>query len=428
MKQFLFGIVVSALAWWGYTAWRGDEAAAKTGAGNPGPATGGPAGAAGPTKAGGLGAMLHGDDASAVPPRTASGANDGPLTAREPAPAATPAHEPAALPAAALRGDVDVADTVAKARANDPTALRHAYTALALGIGGNARQQLVDAVARPVDDFATGLAGLGQDNSFLHSADGRAQATKVLAAAMALPDPEALAAGSQLLALCLRGRIDKGDTVQRAFVDEAYKQHRVRVDRWLCNPANVAGARSYTIGSGEVLAKVATKFRKEGILVEDGLLALLNRISNPNVVQVGQKVKVPIEPVMAVLEKRSYGLAVYVGESLLRLYWVGHGADDHTPVTDFKVVAKQEHPEWTAPNGQRIPYGHPDNILGEYFIKFGHDSYTGYGAHGTPMPETICTMSSAGCIRMLAPDIAELFKILPRGATVRVLAHESLTK
>ena len=42
------------------------------------------------------------------------------------------------------------------------------------------------------------------------------------------------------------------------------------------------------------------------------------------------------------------------------------------------------------------------------------------------MPETICTMSSMGCIRMLAPDIAELFKLLPMGTTVTVRATESV--
>ena len=36
------------------------------------------------------------------------------------------------------------------------------------------------------------------------------------------------------------------------------------------------------------------------------------------------------------------------------------------------------------------------------------------------MPETIGTMSSMGCIRMYQNDIAELFRLLPRGATVEV--------
>ena len=200
-----------------------------------------------------------------------------------------------------------------------------------------------------------------------------------------------------------------------------------RVDRcWICNPANVAGARSYTVGSGDSLARIAAKFRRQDIKVESGTIAVLNRIHNPNLLQVGQQLKIPVAPVVAVVEKRSYAMMLFVGEELLRLYWIGHGENDRTPVTEFTVAEKQPRPQWTAPDGNVYPYGHPKNILGEYFIKFRHPQYTGFGAHGTPMPETICTQSSMGCIRMFAPDIAELFKILPRGAKVVVRASESL--
>ena len=242
----------------------------------------------------------------------------------------------------------------------------------------------------------------------------------------ALPDAEAVTAGTQLLTLMLRGRITKADSQARAFVDEVYKLHRVRVDRWLCDPGNIAGSRSYTVASGDSLARIAQRFRKEGLKVEDGTLAVLNRIHNPNSLQVGQKIKVPASPIVGVLEKRSFGFAIYVGEHLLRLYWVGHGAEDHTPLVEFTVGEKQPQPPWTAPDGHVYPYGHPKNILGEYFIKFLNDTYTGFGAHGTTLPETVCTMSSAGCIRMLDADIADLFKILPRGAKVVIRASESI--
>ncbi|HIE71857.1 MAG TPA: murein L,D-transpeptidase [Planctomycetes bacterium] len=39
---------------------------------------------------------------------------------------------------------------------------------------------------------------------------------------------------------------------------------------------------------------------------------------------------------------------------------------------------------------------------------------------------TICTQSSMGCIRMFDENIAELFRILPRGAKVVVQATESV--
>ncbi|MBM4062083.1 MAG: LysM peptidoglycan-binding domain-containing protein, partial [Planctomycetes bacterium] len=275
------------------------------------------------------------------------------------------------------------------------------------------------------EDFPALLGQLGTGNVFLHSREGRALAERALGAAMAMPDPEAVAAGTRLLDLAVRGRIDKQDHGARGFVDEAYRQHRLRVDRWLCNPANVQGARSYTVARGDVLARIAARFRREKILVEDGTLAVLNGIRNPDALMVGQRLKVPLDPIHCVVEKRSFSLAVYVGPSLLRLYWIGHGEHDKTPVAEFTVAEKVEKPQWTAPDGNVWPYGHPNNILGEYYVTLQHPGHDGFGVHGTPMPETIGTMSSMGCIRMHAPDIAELFRLLPRGTKFVVRASGS---
>lgn len=339
---------------------------------------------------------------------------------------AAPERAPERAPDAPLdsaRSVADVAEIEAGIARGEPAAVEQGWALLA-NPGGDqkAAQKVRDTLLAKRDGFDELLAQLGSYNTFLHSAVGREKAKTVLGAAMALPDAEACAAGTKLVGLCLRGPIEKPDAEARAFVDQAYAQLRIRVERWLCDPANVAGARSYTVGAGDSLSKIAGKFRKEGLLVEEGTLAVLNRIHNKNAIQKDQKIKCPADPVHCIVEKRSFSLAVYVGDTLLRLYWVGHGKDDKTPLATFTVAEKQPHPQWTAPDGNVYPYGHPQNILGEYFIKFRHDSYTGFGAHGTPQPETIGTMSSAGCIRMYAPDIAELFEILPRGTKVEIRA------
>ncbi|MBL8730527.1 MAG: L,D-transpeptidase family protein [Planctomycetes bacterium] len=408
MRQFLLGLLVAGLAWWIYATWFVD------------PVVGG-------ADAGGAAGVAEGRRDPAAPPLDLTrmlGA--APTAATGPLPLDASARKGSEAPPASAGGLNGIDELLPRVAQRDADAITLAWTALATGRGGADRQRLADALAAPADDFAAMLSLLGTNNAFLHSAEGRANGGKVLAAALSMPDAEACTAASLLLALSLRGRIERGDTEVRAFVENAYRQHRIRVDRWLCDPANVARSRSHTVEKGDSLARIAAKFRREGVQVEDGTLAVLNRIHNPNAVQIGQKIKVPIDPIFAVIEKRSYSMAVYLGEHLLRLYWVGHGENDKTPVTEFTVAEKQPRPEWTAPDGQRYPYGHPNNILGEYFIKFRHDRYTGFGAHGTPMPDTIGTMSSMGCIRMLAPDIAELFQLLPRGAKVQVLASESV--
>jgi LysM repeat protein len=405
MRQFVLGLLVAAFVWWGYGSFVGKPAVAGTSSpGVPEVPAADPQASPNAGLGGGLESVLA--KAPQVPVPSTS----------ETARTSETALSSAAVTAASVK---DVLEGVA---AGDLNATDRAWSMLVGQVGGADRSRLIAALIPAAADFATMLAQLGTYNTFLHSAEGRAQAGKVLAVAMSLPDAEAVTAGTQLINLCLRGHLRREDSAERSFVDEAYHQHRVRVDRWLCDPANVQSSRSYTVQKGDSLARIASKFRREKIYVEDGTLSILNRIHNPNAIQVGQKVKVPVDPIVTVLEKRSFSLCVYVGDRLLRLYWVGHGENDKTPLAEFTILEKQEKPDWTAPDGNVYAYGRPENILGEYFVKLQHESYTGFGLHGTPMPETICTMSSAGCIRMLAPDIAEVFKLLPRGTKVIVRA------
>ena len=421
MRQFVLGVVVAGVAWWGYDRWYASPAHASNpggvqvgvpAAGNPqlgNPQMGNPqrgSGTVGSDLDGMLGSVSQtapaaADEAGEVANEARGGVRDGKLS-------------------------VNVDELLARVAARDPAAISMAWILVASDRIANDRSRVVAALAPRSDDFESHLAALGNHNAFLHSVEGRAAAAKVRDLVASFPDNVAVKAGSQLLALMVRGRIDRDDRDVRKAVDLAYRQHLVRAERWICDPTNVAGARSYTVMNGDFLGAVARKFRRQGINIDDGAIAKLNRISNPNVLRVGQKLKIPVAPIHAMLEKRSYALMVYVGDELLRLYWVGHGVNDRTPVTTFTVIDKQEKPDWTAPNGYVYPYSHPKNILGEYFIKFAHDNYSGFGAHGTPEPETICTQSSAGCLRMFDQDIAELFSLLPRGSEVEIQVNESV--
>ena len=406
MRQFVLGLLAVGLAWWGYGKWFAvDPAHASTelpgGQGNM------------PTAGdGGLAQMLGGAGAQpatgAVLPLAAGGKG-----------------AVANVDTDKLKADID--KLLPLVNKGDADAISVAWAAIASGNLGREHDRVLDSLAPLGDDFSKQLAALGANNSFLHSTAGRAAAEKVLSIAMALPDHEAVKAGSQLVYLMTRGRIQRGDLAVRAAVDKAYGKHRIRVDRWTCNPSNVAGARSYTVQPGNSLDVIARKFRREEDLkIEAGTIALLNRITNPNLLRVGQQLKIPIAPLQVLIEKRSFAMMVFVGDELLRLYWIGLGKNDRTPVTEFTVIAKLEKPDWTSPSGEVWAYGRRENILGEYFIKFGHKQYSGFGAHGTPLKETICTQSSMGCIRMFDENIAELFRILPRGAKVVVQATESV--
>mgnify|MGYP002058004235 CR=1 FL=1 len=422
MRQFVLGLIVAGLAWWGYDKWLAVDPAPSA---EPGGSTSQPSarGSSAPVE-GDLRDMLGG---VGVTPASGGG------TSLEAATTGTVTSDIEASGAATSGGgaddgarEADLDKILPLVKEGDANAISVAWAAVAAGDLGRDHDRVVNALAPRAEDFSSQLAALGVNNAFLHSTAGRNAADKVLKVAMALPDSEAVKAGSQLVYLMTRGRIQRGDLAVRAAVDNAYTQHRIRVDRWTCNPSNVAGARSYEVQPGNSLDIIARKFRREGIKIEAGTIALLNRISNPNLLRAGQQLKIPVAPVSALLEKRSFSLMVFVGDELIRLYWVGHGEHDRTPVTEFTVIAKQEKPDWTAPDGNVYPYGSSENILGEHFIKFGHAQFSGFGAHGTPMKDTICTMSSMGCIRMFDQNIAELFRILPRGAKVVVRSTESV--
>lgn len=337
--------------------------------------------------------------------------------AQQPAPQQPPVPQPAPLaegvvPAASL-ATASAADIGACWRelADAATAPgRRAAVAAALG-------------ALPVATLEQAMAKLGATNATLRSDEGRQVVQRAAELAASLPDEQSVVALSRLVERLMQGPVDRTNPLERGAVDQVYDMLKQRVDRWVCNPSNVTRARSYKVQSGDSLARIAARFRKEGVLVEEGTLQVLNRIRNPKALQVGQQIKIPVDPIQTVVEKRSYLMAVYLGDVILRLYWVGHGAGDNTPLVEFRIADKLKEPQWYSPvDGNVYPYGHPKNILGKYFVKFAHDAHPGFGAHGTPMPETIGTMSSLGCIRMLDPDIEEFFLLIPRDSKVVVRA------
>jgi lipoprotein-anchoring transpeptidase ErfK/SrfK len=120
--------------------------------------------------------------------------------------------------------------------------------------------------------------------------------------------------------------------------------------------------------------------------------------------------------------KERFLLLLLDGETLVKLYRVGTGRQDRTPVGVFRVATKQQEPVWT-PAGRVIPFGDPRNVLGTRWLGLepieGTDvTLKGFGIHGTWEPETVGAAASEGCVRMHNEDVNELFDIVPLGARV----------
>lgn len=185
--------------------------------------------------------------------------------------------------------------------------------------------------------------------------------------------------------------------------------------------------RAYTIQPGDSLSRIAQRLNTTvGALQRLNGLDPTNPIIYPGTVLYTLDVKWGIRVV-----KRQFVLLLLNGDELYRLYRIGVGRENKTPVGTFTISSKVIHPAWSPP-GRTFPYGHPENPLGTHWLGLtpaeGTDpTLTGYGIHGTWEPETIGTAASEGCVRLHNDHIRELFDFLPepgRGPAVRVVIED----
>ena len=133
------------------------------------------------------------------------------------------------------------------------------------------------------------------------------------------------------------------------------------------------------------------------------------------------------------VSKQHFLLMLYLNDELYRIYTVGIGRDNRTPAGTFLITGLTEEPAWYRNDGQVIPYGDAENLLGTRWMKLtpteGTDpTLEGYGIHGTWEPDSCGTSCSAGCVRMRNEEVEELFDFIPppgdRTPPVRVVIEE----
>lgn len=186
---------------------------------------------------------------------------------------------------------------------------------------------------------------------------------------------------------------------------------------------------TYTVQSGDALAKIASK---RDLATDWRLIQRVNRLSNPNRISVGQKLKLVRGPFHAVVTKSAYRLDLYMGSPdepsswvFVKAYTVGLGEGNGTPVGTFVVKknSKLVNPYWVNPRtGEKFDADDPKNPIGEHWIGIegvGESApYVGYGLHGTVDPDSIGKQRSMGCVRMHTEDIAQVYELLVEGVSV----------
>lgn len=188
----------------------------------------------------------------------------------------------------------------------------------------------------------------------------------------------------------------------------------------------------HTVQNGENLTTIV---RSLGLAVERTFIARINNMKNPDIVGLGQRLKIFHGPMHAVVEKSAFRLDIYAGDPDMEQSWtyirsfpIGLGEGNSTPVGEFRVMrnSKVVNPSWRNPiTGKVYDSTDPANPIGEHWIGLqgmgDAEVYAGYGIHGTVEPESIGKMMSMGCVRMRDEDVAMVYEMLvPEASRVSV--------
>jgi lipoprotein-anchoring transpeptidase ErfK/SrfK len=165
----------------------------------------------------------------------------------------------------------------------------------------------------------------------------------------------------------------------------------------------------YTIAAGDSLGKLAQKF---GTTVE--LIKKSNNL-NRDLIRVGDRLRIYHGHFAVNVSKATNELRLTDDGKFFKRYRVGTGEYSKTPVGEFKITSRIADPPWWRSDGKTIPFGDPENILGTHWLGI---NVAGYGIHGTWDTNSIGKQATAGCIRLLNGDVAELYTILPIGTVV----------
>jgi lipoprotein-anchoring transpeptidase ErfK/SrfK len=130
-------------------------------------------------------------------------------------------------------------------------------------------------------------------------------------------------------------------------------------------------------------------------------------------------------PAIVVVNRSNFQLTLYKNLKVAKTYGIAVGQVGlETPAGLYHIQNKAINPAWSVPNsdwagelaGQVIPGGTPENPLKARWLGI----YDGAGIHGTDAAGSIGSAASHGCIRMLIPDVVELYDEVPVGAPIYI--------
>jgi lipoprotein-anchoring transpeptidase ErfK/SrfK len=130
-------------------------------------------------------------------------------------------------------------------------------------------------------------------------------------------------------------------------------------------------------------------------------------------------------PAILVVNRSAFKLTFYKDLKLAKTYGIAVGQVGlETPAGLYHIQNKAINPAWHVPNsawagklaGTVVPGGTPQNPLKARWLGI----FDGAGIHGTDASSSIGSAASHGCIRMLIPDVIELYDQVPVGAPIYI--------
>ncbi|WP_078434536.1 L,D-transpeptidase family protein [Metabacillus halosaccharovorans] len=160
----------------------------------------------------------------------------------------------------------------------------------------------------------------------------------------------------------------------------------------------------HTVQRGESLAVIAANYRTS---IQQ--LIAVNRITNPNLLFIGQKITIPGLP-----DPNSIPYSIVISISLKRLTLLMNGqVMKQYPIAVGKMVT-------ATPVGDFVIVNREPNPGGPFGVMWLSLSKIHYGIHGTNNPASIGKAVSLGCIRMYNEDVVELASHVPNGTKVSI--------
>lgn len=150
------------------------------------------------------------------------------------------------------------------------------------------------------------------------------------------------------------------------------------------------------------------------------LLAIEHEPSEEQDLPVDPALPKRVEGVHLDVDTAAYTLYAWRDGTLLGAFPVGLGEPGKTPKGRFVVNRKIHKPDWYD-RGRVVPYGEPENPLGDYWMGLaGSPEAVGIGIHPTTEEQSIGGNAGRGCVRMFPQDAARLFEWCEVGALVTI--------